>query len=71
MYYFTSDLHLGNNYAIALNNRPFKDYKQFERYVVKTWNSQVDGNDIIYVIGDLVDCHNNCLLYTSPSPRDA
>lgn len=58
MYYFTSDLHLGNNYNLILNKRPFKDYKQFERYLVKTWNSQVAGNDIIYIIGDLVDCHN-------------
>lgn len=59
MYYFSSDLHLGTNHTLVVNNRPFKNYAQFERYLVKTWNSQVDGNDIIYIIGDLVDCHNS------------
>ena len=58
MKYFTSDLHFGSEETIKFDDRPFKNAKSFIRHTIKTWNKQAKKNDIIYVIGDLVDCHD-------------
>ena len=57
MNFFTSDLHLGSNQALKNDNRPFKNAKIFEKFLIKTWNKQSSKNDTIYVVGDMFDCH--------------
>lgn len=59
MLYFTSDVHFNDKDTLINDNRPFKTTKQFDKYVIKTWNKQVSKNDTIYVIGDFVDCNND------------
>ena len=59
MNFFTSDLHFGSNQTIKMDNRPFKNAKQFEKVTLKKWNKLAKHNDTIYVIGDLVDCHSS------------
>ena len=59
MYYFTSDLHFGDDGTVKFDMRPFKNSKEFDKYVIKTWNKQANKNDTIYVIGDFVDCDKN------------
>ena len=64
MLFFTSDLHFGSDYTIKFDNRPFKNSKQFEKFVIKHWNKIANLNDTIYVIGDFIDCHkieNSCV----------
>ncbi len=58
MFFFSSDLHFGSENILKTDNRPFKDTKSFNRFVIKTWNSQVNVDDIIYIIGDFVDYHD-------------
>lgn len=58
MNFFTSDLHLGSNQALKNDNKPFKNANAFKKFIIKTWNKQASKNDIIYVIGDLFDCHS-------------
>lgn len=59
MLYFTSDVHFNDKDTLINDNSPFKTTKQFDKYVIKTWNKQVSKNDTIYVIGDFIDCNND------------
>ena len=56
MRYFSSDLHFDGAEDFWIDNRPFRDMKSFEKYIIKAWNKQANKNDVIYVIGDFVDC---------------
>ena len=47
MNYFISDLHLGHKNVLKFDNRPFID----------NWNSKVNDNDDVYVLGD-ISWHN-------------
>lgn len=58
MKFFTSDIHLGDATTVKADGRPFKNEKQFERFIIKTWNKQAKKGDTIYVIGDFFDCHS-------------
>lgn len=58
MLFFTSDLHFGSEDTIKFDNRPFKNAKQFEKWTIKHWNKVSNKNDIIYVVGDFIDCHS-------------
>ena len=58
MRYFTSDLHIGSSEIIETDNRPFKNIRVFNKYLIHNWNKQAKKKDLIYVIGDLIDCHD-------------
>lgn len=58
MKFFTSDLHFGSDESIITDARPFKDASDFENQVIKQWNKVTRKDDVIYVIGDLIDCHS-------------
>ena len=56
MKFFSSDIHFDDMDTIVNDNRPFKSTKSFDKYIIRTWNKQVKKDDVIYVIGDFVDC---------------
>ena len=56
MVFFSSDIHLGDEENLRLDLRPFKNIKQFDKQIIKTWNKQANRNDTIYIIGDFADC---------------
>jgi calcineurin-like phosphoesterase family protein len=56
MRFFSSDIHFDDMDTIVNDNRPFKSTKSFDKYLIRTWNKQVKKDDVIYVIGDFVDC---------------
>lgn len=56
MYYFTSDTHFCDDEILEQDLRPFKNAKQFAKTLIKTWNKQTTKDDIVYIIGDFVDC---------------
>ncbi len=56
MRYFTSDTHFSDDYTLTVDMRPFKNTKQYDNYIIKTWNNQTTKNDLIYVVGDFLDC---------------
>jgi len=56
MNFFTSDTHLSDAYTLQSDLRPFKNTKQFDKHIIKTWNKQAKPTDTIYVIGDFIDC---------------
>lgn len=59
MLFFTSDLHLGSDETIKFDNRPFKNSKEFQKKMIKNINKKASKGDIIYILGDFVDCHSD------------
>lgn len=59
MNFFTSDTHFGDNGIIKREIRPFKNFKQFEKKVIKLWNKQAKKNDTIYSVGDFFNYNKN------------
>ena len=58
MNYFTSDIHFDDIDTLNNDNRPFKNTKKFDKYMIKVMNKQANKKDTIYVIGDFMDCNN-------------
>lgn len=56
MNFFTSDIHFGDEQTLRIDLRPFKNTKEFDKFVLKTWNKQAKKNDTIFILGDMVDC---------------
>ena len=50
--FFTSDLHLGHEAIIKLAARPFKSVEEMNRSLIDRWNSVVNEDDVVYVVGD-------------------
>lgn len=53
MIYFTSDLHLGHNAVIYMQNRPFANVEEMNRVLIDNYNSVVHQNDTVYLLGDI------------------
>ena len=51
--YFTSDLHFGHQNIIRLCNRPFSDFQEMERVLVRNINATVAPNDELFILGDV------------------
>ena len=52
MKYYTADTHFGDERIIRLCNRPFDTLQDMTSNIIKRWNSTVDVNDDVYIIGD-------------------
>lgn len=50
--WFTSDLHFGHRNVIRFCERPFENEKEMGEALIANWNSTVQDNDIIFVLGD-------------------
>ena len=51
--FYISDLHLGHNNIIRLDNRPFKNMTEMETTIINNWNSVVSDDDQVYILGDM------------------
>ena len=54
MIYFTSDLHLSHNKEFLYSPRGFSNVLDMNETIIKRWNSVVNDDDIVYVLGDVV-----------------
>ena len=65
MIYLTSDLHFGHNKEFLYKPRGFSSIEEHDQTIVKNWNSIVEDDDIVIMLGDLMLMDNehgiNCL----------
>lgn len=50
---YISDLHFGHKNVINFDHRPFRDVDEMDSVLIKLWNSRVDKDDTVYIVGDL------------------
>ena len=55
--YVTSDLHFYHKNILEYCQRPFDSVEQMNEVLIKNWNSVVNEDDIVYVLGDF--CFGN------------
>ena len=49
---YISDIHFGHRNVIQFDHRPFPDVDSMDRHLIFWWNSRVEANDDVYIIGD-------------------
>ena len=52
MIFFTSDLHLGHENAIAFTNRPFASLEEMNQTLIGNINDTVQRDDELWILGD-------------------
>ena len=62
-----ADTHLGDDVIIKLENRPFRDAREQTDSILKNWNSIVQEDDIVYVVGDFL--HIGCDAYQTQQAK--
>lgn len=53
MNWYTSDLHLSHINVISYCDRPYKNVHEMNQQLIKNWNSVVQEDDTVYVLGDV------------------
>lgn len=53
MIYFTSDLHLGHESVIRMQNRLFANADEMNHVLIENYNSVVHKGDTVYLLGDI------------------
>lgn len=49
---YISDLHIGHGNVLKFDQRPFFALDEMHEKIIKNWNSVVDKNDDVYILGD-------------------
>ena len=63
--FFISDLHLGHANCIRFDRRPWETVSEMDNGIIDLWNSRVQKNDHVYVLGDFAYKNNtNIQSYT-------
>ena len=55
--YFISDLHFGHKNILTYDGRDFKTIEEHDKTIIDNWNSTVNADDDIYILGD-ISWHN-------------
>ena len=50
---YISDLHFGHKNVITFDHRPFLDVDEMDMIMIKLWNTRVQPDDTVYIVGDL------------------
>lgn len=54
MIYFISDLHFFHENIIGFSNRPYTNVEEMNEKMIHNWNSIVDSDDEVFILGDFV-----------------
>lgn len=50
--FYISDLHFGHYNIMRFDNRPFNSVEEMDKALIDNWNSVVDAEDTVYILGD-------------------
>ena len=50
--FYISDLHFGHYNIIRFDNRPFMSVEEMNKTLIENWNSVVNKEDTVYILGD-------------------
>lgn len=50
--FIIADLHFGHENIIKYESRPFANVEEMDNRLISLWNSVVDSDDLVYVLGD-------------------
>lgn len=50
--YFIADTHFSDETIIKYENRPFQSVSEMNSKIIHQWNTTVEKNDIVYILGD-------------------
>jgi calcineurin-like phosphoesterase family protein len=51
--YFVADLHFGHANILTFEDRRYKNVEDMNEGIIKIWNSTIQSNDVVYVVGDV------------------
>ena len=52
MIFFTADQHFSHEKIIQYCNRPFQNLEEMHQVLIERWNSKIQANDEVYILGD-------------------
>ena len=52
--YVTSDLHFGHNRDFLYGSRGFNNIYEHDKAIIDNWNSIVNEEDLVYILGDIM-----------------
>jgi len=63
MIYFTADQHAFHKNIIEFDNLPFKSLEDYRRCIISEWNSKINSDDEVYILGDFAVGGTNGQIY--------
>ena len=60
---YISDLHFGHKNVIGFDHRPFIDTDEMDHCLIKLWNTRVQPDDHVYVVGDFASLLEKAALF--------
>ncbi len=52
MNFYIGDTHFGHKSVLEFDSRPFADVEEMDKVMIQRWNSRVQKDDNVYIVGD-------------------